>query len=275
MRKIGSAPHEALDVAGLGRRHHQHASTVVVRPPAEVEVVAVEVDVFVESAEGPEQIGTHEQTRRGQGEDVAYGVVLFLVGLPGLDDGIHLGEPVDAEPDVLQDRGVVPLDQLRAHDAGVRPVHLLDEQPDRVGLEGDVVVQEAEEPVVALDEAQHLVRRGPEARIAVDGTHERSRHGGRDLPRKLTRVAGDQHQRLEVAVVLGRQRTEHLGEPWPRVVDHHDGHHGRCDRAGGVHEETRLAVWPCCDRSAAQCLQELALCGTLFATGRALRSPLT
>ena len=68
-----------------------------------------------------------------------------------------LAESVDAEADVLQDARVVPRDELRADDAGVRSIQLLDQQADRAGIEGDVVVQEAEEAVVALDQAQHLV----------------------------------------------------------------------------------------------------------------------
>ena len=95
--------------------------------------------------------------------------MLLLVDLAGLDERVDLAEAVDAQADVLQHARVVPVDELRPDDAGVRAVQLLDEQADGAGLEGDVVVQEAEEAVVALDEVEHLVgrrRRTPDRRRA-------------------------------------------------------------------------------------------------------------
>ena len=96
------------------------------------------------------------------------GVVLLLVELARLDDRVDLAEAVEAEADVLQHAGVVPRHELRPDDAGVRAVQLLDQRADRVGLEGDVVVADAEEPVVALDEAQHLVGGRAEAGVGAE-----------------------------------------------------------------------------------------------------------
>ena len=68
--------------------------------------------------EAMKQIGAHEDACRRQHEHVADGVVLFLVGLARLDQRVDLTEPVDGVADVLQHGGVVPLDELRADEAG-------------------------------------------------------------------------------------------------------------------------------------------------------------
>ena len=78
-------------------------------------------------------------------------VVLLLVELAGLDGGAGSPNLSTPTPALQQAGRVVPLDELRADDAGVRAVRLLDQQADRVGLERDVVVQEAEE-AGALDQ---------------------------------------------------------------------------------------------------------------------------
>ena len=54
--------------------------------------------------------------------------MLLLVDLARLDERIDLAEAVDAEADVLQHARIVPSNQLRADDAGVRAVQLLDQQ---------------------------------------------------------------------------------------------------------------------------------------------------
>ena len=101
--------------------------------PAEVDVVAVEVDCRVEAGDRPEQIGANHEACRRKCEHVADRVVLLLVDLTLFHEGVDLAEPVDAEADVLQHAGVVPRDQLRPDDPGVRSIQLLDEQANRPG----------------------------------------------------------------------------------------------------------------------------------------------
>ena len=170
--QVGPADVELLAVAGPGLRGDDDPSAAQVSPPAQVDVVAVERHRRVEAAERAEQVGPREQARRREDEDVADGVVLLLVVLARLGDRVDLAEAVEAEADVLEHAGVVPGDQLRPDEAGVGPVQLLDEHADRVGLEGDVVVAEAEEPAVTLDEAQHLVGRGAEAGVGAQVADE-------------------------------------------------------------------------------------------------------
>ena len=255
--KIGPALFERLEVPGASRGNDQHSRALVMGAPTEVDVLAVERDVGIEPAEGAEQIGTHQQACRWEGEDVTNGIVLFLIGLTRVDERIDLAEPVDRIANVLQHVGIVPFDQLRPDDPGVRAIHLLDEQADRVGLERHVIVQEAEEAVVAIDQAEDLVRRAPESIATVDRAYEGPRHHGRHLDGNVGRITRDQDEGLEVGVVLARETGEHLVEPrtagdavehlW--FMDHHHGHDGRGERAGGFHDHARLAARPSHHRS--------------------------
>ena len=170
--EVGSADLQLLAVADPGLRGDDDARAAQVDAPAQVDVVAVERDRRVEAAEGAEQVGAHEQAGRGEDEDVADGVVLLLVVLARLGDRVDLAEAVEAEPDVLEDARVVPRHELGADDAGVGAVQLLDERPHGVRLEGDVVVAEAEEAAVALDEAEHLVGRGAEPGVGAEVADE-------------------------------------------------------------------------------------------------------
>ena len=131
-------------------------------------------------------------------------------------------------------------DELRSDDAGVRAVQLLDEGADGVGVEGDVVVAEAEEPVVALDEAQHLVGGDAEAGVGAERAHEGVGQVVRDQRGEVVAVgvdglAGEQEQRVQVGVVLAGERLERLLEPGSRVVDDDDRDDGRRDRGVGLH----------------------------------------
>ena len=153
MVQIRAADRQGLEMASPCGRHHHHSRPTEMRPPAQVDVFAVERGGLIEATERSEQIGSHEDARRGQCEHVAYRVVLLLVGLARFDQWVDLAEAVDTEADVLEDVRTAPHHQLRADDAGVRAVQLLDEQAHRSGIERHVVVHQHEESVVALDEA--------------------------------------------------------------------------------------------------------------------------
>ena len=262
--QVGSPLLELLAVAGAGAGHDHHARSAEVGPPAQLDVVAVEAQCRVEAAQAAEQVGADQQAGRRQGEHVTHRVVLLLVDLARLDERIDLAEAVDAEADVLEAAGVAPLDQLRADDAGVGAVQLLDQQPDRRRVERDVVVQEAEEAVVALDEVEHLVGRRAVARIPVDGADERVGQPPADLLVDRPRVARYEEQVAQGRVVLAGQTVEHLGEPGARFVHHDDRHDGRGGLLG-IHDRARLAAGSDEPPSPVSpgCLQKLALRVTL------------
>ena len=60
--------------------------------------------------------------------------MLFLVDFAGIETDIDLTKSVETEADGLQRTRLVPLDELRTNDAGVRTVDLFDEGADCVGL---------------------------------------------------------------------------------------------------------------------------------------------
>ena len=246
MGEVGATLGEPTEVAGPGRRHHDHPCATEMGSPAQIEAVTVEIDGIVEAPERAEQVGTNEQARRGEGEHVAHRVVLLLVGLTGLDDRVDLAEAVDRQADVLQHDGLVPVDELRPDDAGVRAVELLDEQTDRVRLECHVVVEEAEEAVIALDEPHHLVGGRAVPAVGLHGTDEGVRQCGSDLRGEVAQLAHHQEEVAQVGVVLRSEAGEHLGEPRGGLVHHHDRHDGGRELVGGLHEGARLAARTSC-----------------------------
>ena len=208
--------------------------------PAQVDVVAVEVDRSVEAGNRPEQVGADHHARRRQGKHVAHRVVLFLVDFALFHERVDFAKAVDANADVLQHSRIVPRHKLRADDPGIRSIHLLDQQTDRPGVQGHVVVQEAEEAVVAFDEAQDLVRRCPVPVDISDGANKGIRYPLAYTIRDIARVADDQEEALQVGVILVGQPVEDLVKPIPRVENHHDGHDRRGELVGGFHEAARL-----------------------------------
>ncbi len=172
MVKVRTAIYQCLTVADPGRRHHNHASTAEVCPPAEIDVVTLVLDGRIEATDGAEQISASEKAGGGHREDVAHGIVLLLVELTWLDDRVDLTEAVHAEADVLELTRVVPVDQLRADNARVAAVELLHQDSDGARFESDVVVEEAEEAILALDQVEYLVCRGAETGVPIDGAHE-------------------------------------------------------------------------------------------------------
>ena len=153
-------------------RRHDDAGSAVVHPPAELDVLAVQVDRVIEPAELSEEVGAHQQTGGREDEDVTHAVVLFLVDFAVLDGLIDHAEPVESEPDALQHRRIVPIDELRPDGAGIRAVQLFDQQAHRVRIRRDVVVAEQEEAVLALDEAGHLVGSTRESGVGSQRAHE-------------------------------------------------------------------------------------------------------
>ena len=162
--------------------------------------------------------------------------MLLLVVLAGLDDRVDLAEPVEAEPDVLQHGAVRPTRRAsdrpcrRSSGTAPRPASAPRPTPARRRR------GRAEEPVVALDEPQHLVGGGAEPGVAGEGADEGVRQvrpdpGGDGVEELAVGVAGDQEQEPEVGVVLAGEGGEGLVEPGTRGRGRRRRHH-RWRRAG-------------------------------------------
>ncbi len=166
--------------------------------------------------------------------------MLLLVDLTLLDEGVDLAETVDTEADVLQHARVVPRDQLGPDDPGVRSIQLLDQQANRPRIQSHVIVQEAEEPVLALHQSQDLVGGGAVACGLSDGAYEGIGHSLAHPIGHVTCFADHQEQALQIGVILVGETVEHLVEPVSGIGHHHHGHDGRGELAGGFHEAARL-----------------------------------
>ncbi len=145
-------------MANAGGRGHHHSRPRHLGAPAQVDVLTEQVHLGVEAAQGPEQVRPHEGATSGYGEDLPHLVVLGLIELAGLDALDAGAETVDAQAHLEQPVRRLPLDELRAHDAGIRAIGLAHHAADRVGRRGHVVVadQKVRRP---LDGEQRLVRR--------------------------------------------------------------------------------------------------------------------
>ncbi len=246
MVQVGSTIIQAFDVPNAGIRRNDDPGTGQVRSPAEIDVVPVERDGGVEAAERTKQVGSDEHASRRQHEHVTDGVVLLLIGLTRVDDRVDLTEAIEAEADVLQHLRVVPFGQFGSDHAGVRSEQLGNQQPHHVGGQGDVVVADEKEPVVAVDQSEHIVHGGAETWVADDGANE----GGRDDPtdtssqRIVLVVVGVRHEEQcsQVGVVLRGQRVEGLVEPVAGFMHDHDGDDRRRELGVGLHDPSRLAA---------------------------------
>ncbi len=219
----------AVSHLGIGNNHD--ASTGQLSPPAQIDVVAAAVDARVESADRGEEAGADQQTGRRHGKDVGDGVVLLLVEFVHVDHVVPRCELVDLQAHVLEQRRLLPVDELRSGDADVRPERLGDHDPHRIGGEGDVVVTHEKECRGDVG-FQHGVGGGAEP-VRIAGIDDGRRRG--DGPHPLVElnlavaVAAciDDHD-VEPGVVLRDQAVERLFEPVAGFVgDDHSGDRGR------------------------------------------------
>ena len=81
--------------------------------PGKVEVLTHGEDAGVEPLQLAPQVGTYEDAAARRHEHVPYGVVLAVVHLSVLNAVHHCPGLVAVHADVEQDRGVVPVDELR------------------------------------------------------------------------------------------------------------------------------------------------------------------
>ena len=193
-----------LAVANPGVGRHDDPRTGDLATPRQVEVLAHCDDAGIEALELAEEIAADEHAAAGRNEDVAHRVVLPVVDLAG-DDAVHHGAClVAAHPDVEQDAGVVPIDELRGDDAGIGAERFLDQLVDRVGVERHVVVAEQEERC-PLDHAEHLVRGGGVPGPAGQLADECIRQETPDPLSEIGVVPGREDEHRELPVVLRRQ----------------------------------------------------------------------
>ena len=221
-------------------RDDEDTSPAEVRPPAQVEAVAVEVDVGRETTERAEQVGSDQQTGRRQGEHVPDGVVLLLVDLAGLEDGIGFAEPVDGHADLLEHLGARP-----SRPASARRSRRSTGTAPRPGGSRRRVRgrrRRAGNRTIRCPRPAASPRR---RRVRTPGSRRRCARGHRGSPRRCDRRCR-RHSRSRGTAgagsgspghgVLTRTSANHVAG----LVDHHDRDHGRGGGAGYVHGASRL-----------------------------------
>ncbi len=202
---------------GIGS--NEHACACEPSTPAEIEVLRAGKRGGIESIELGEEIRPHEQRGARHVEDVAHGVVLLLVELPGFDAGVGTAEPVDGPADLEEDLGVVGVDELRADDAGVGAVRLFQHDADRTRVENDVIVTK-EEKGGTLDRRQRLICRAREADALGQALHVRAGQHVGDARRRVVVGRHVDDEDREIRIVLGSQRPQRVVEPGLRIARH-------------------------------------------------------
>ena len=208
--------------------------------PAKVDVLPEEHHLGVETRKSPEQVGTDECAAPRHGEDLAHLVVLGLVQLTRLDALDAGAETVDADPNLQQTIRGVPLDELRADDAGVGAIGLAHHAPDGVWCRGYVVVADQEVRCPLHSKKGLVGSRGETSRFAL-AKDEGARQHCRDTCGQLIVARGVDHEHVEVRVVLSANSLQTFLEPPTWVTsDHHgddrrdlllrhQGHHATAD----------------------------------------------
>ena len=211
-----------LNVANAGRGCDDDSRSGDLGPPAQVHVLAEELDVRIESSERPEQVGAYQDAAARYGEHLAAFVVLSLVELAALHPLDGDTEAVDADADLEQVVRGVPLDELRSHDARVGAVGLPDQATNRVGSRSHIVVAD-QQMRGALDRHERLVRGRRETLALALAQYEGAREHRRDSCRQLLVARGVHHEHVEVRVVLSTKRLQAFLEPQTRVTSDHHG----------------------------------------------------
>ena len=213
---------QALPVADPGVGHHEHPGARQVGPPAQVQVVAEEVDVVGEAAEGAEQVDADEQAGASGTQNTSRTASCCSWSSSPISAVSSVTPTRSAlRPTCWSTFGRSQSTSLGPTIAGVRPVGLGDQLADRRRVERDVVVEEAEE-AGALDQLHGLVGRGTEARVVAERPHERAGEALADLGHDPGLGAGDQEEQPEVGVVLAgdesRTSSNHGPGSWTTMT---------------------------------------------------------
>ena len=222
---------QGFEMADVGSGRHDDPGPEHLGPPAEVEVLAEQVDMGIEAGQRGEQIGPHQIAAAGGAEHVAHRVVLLLIELTPLDQPGGHTRLVDAQADRQEMIGPLPLDELGRHHPGVAAEGLLEQDPGDVRGQTDIVM--AEQVVGGpLHDRQGFVGGPGEAHPAREPVDVGARQDGRHPGGGVFGAGGVDHQNREVRVVLGSEAGEGLLQPRTRITGDDDRHDGRRGRLG-------------------------------------------
>jgi hypothetical protein len=219
-------------VARLRQRCHEDTEAGDAHPPAEVEVIVVAGQTFVEQARSLPRVPRHEHRARRDVEHLEDAVVLPLVHLAVDERRVRVPERVRRATDLAQDARVVPVDHLRAHDAdaldALDALGGLEHPGDGIGSERRVVVDDQQ--VVSRIRHREVDRRADRlGQPRVLGDRQDARRSERLLEQLRRTVVGrhvdrdDRHPRMR----LLRERLQTVAQPRDPVADDEHREHGR------------------------------------------------
>ena len=96
---VAAAQPKGLKMGHHRRRSDHHRRTHHPCPPAEIEILAVHVDLGVETTDGLKEVGAHQGHRPGDVEHLPDPVVLALIEFAGVHDRGRVAETVRSHPE--------------------------------------------------------------------------------------------------------------------------------------------------------------------------------
>ena len=173
---LASAVVGRLAMVDDGVGHDTHFVAGAPGAPAQVQVVAVERQLRVESPEGVPDIAADEHPGRADRVHLAALIMLALVMLSALQPGHASTSSGDAKADLEEQATVVPAEGLGAEDRRARVGFGRGEESLQTGGRGSRVVMKKPDPLGGLD-VEGLVGIGsqhPGCQAGIDGSAESS-----------------------------------------------------------------------------------------------------
>ena len=220
------------------------------RPPAQVDVLAVEAHRRVEPAEGAEQVGADQEAGRRDGEHVGDGVVLLLVDLADLDAaGRAAPKRSTSRPTSWRTRGLSHVTSFGPTMPALERYSSSTITRMASGSRATSSWQKQKNPLSPSTNWATVLAAGPKPGLPPSASTNASGRTAEDAPGDVVVGAvGDEEHGAQRRVVLAGERLEALVEPRAGGVDDDDGDdRRRGDRARSlskfaVHGGLRLSV---------------------------------
>jgi hypothetical protein len=213
-------------------RDDHHPMTGQVDPPAEVDVLAQQLEPWVEAAQRVPHVPAHECARSPHGQHISGLIMLSLVELEVLEVDDPPPRSIGRQADIDQSVGVLPVDGLRTQErrAGIAR-GVVEQHLQRIRVRRAVVVQQPD-PVSPLALGRgHLVHLecGLDRRAVAGVTGSRQHRGAPRCPRQQRsgRIGGSGVDRDEVVrrAGLGCDCGQGVRQPPRSIVrDQHAKH---------------------------------------------------
>ena len=194
---------QVFAMAGRSSGIHQHPGAERVRPPAQVKVLALDQDCFVETLQRLEQVGAKQRDGAGNSKDISDRIVLFLVIFARFSQVRHQAGLVSAKANMKDAIGIVPIQEFGTHHTSVRTQRFFDESADAIRSECYVVVADQQvRPEAGVIKNRVCVLRKP--LVGEQRHHGRFRNNRMDPRRHRLAARSVYDNNVERWIVLGQ-----------------------------------------------------------------------